>query len=272
MQRRIWFRSTIFAMLLVLLSTLTVSSVTVVAGRRDYAVNQGSMVNVPILNYHMVGDLSIALCISADGFDQQMKYLFDNGYTTITPDQLLAHMKYGKPLPEKPVMITFDDGYLDNYTTAYPILKKYEQKAVFFLITGYIGVDPRFMNWQQAKEMSDNGMSMQAHTVNHVNLTKLAPEEAYRELAESKRTLEEELGKPVRYLAYPEGGVNKSVAQLAKTAGYRGAFSVRFGEASSNSDSLAIERIPIFRSAKTFRSFFLRLNAAPVLERFGLIR
>jgi peptidoglycan/xylan/chitin deacetylase (PgdA/CDA1 family) len=220
----------------------------------------------------MVGDLNISLCISAASFDQQMKYIFDNGYTTITPDQLMENMKYGKPLPEKPIMITFDDGYLDNYKTAYPILKKYGQKAVFFLITANIGTDHRFMNWQQAKEMSDNGMIMQSHTVNHVNLTKLSTEAARQELADSKRIIEEELGKPVRYLAYPEGSVNKATSRLAKDVGYRGAFSVRFGEASADSNLFAIERIPIFGSSRTFRSFFLRLNAAPVLERFGLIR
>jgi len=271
MQWRIWVRAITFVTLLVVLALFTVSSDPVVAGHKNYELNPGS-ISVPILNYHMVSDLNIPLSLSAENFDQQMKYIYDNGYTTITPDQLMANMKYGKPLPEKPVMITFDDGYLDNYTTAYPILKKYGQKAVFFLITANIGVDHRFMNWQQAREMSDNGMIMQSHTVNHVNLKKISTEAASQELADSKRIIEENLGRPVRYLAYPEGGVNKSTAQLAKDAGYRGAFSVRFGEASADSNFYAIERIPIFGSSKTYRSFFLRLNAAPVLERFGLIR
>jgi peptidoglycan/xylan/chitin deacetylase (PgdA/CDA1 family) len=220
----------------------------------------------------MTGDLNQALCISAASFEQQMKYLYDNGYTTITPDQLIAHLKSGNALPEKPVMITFDDGYLDNYTIAYPILKKYGQRAVFFLIAGYIGTDSRFMNWQQVREMSDNGMVIQSHTINHVNLTKLSPDEAYQELTESKRVLEEEVGKPVRFLAYPTGAVDKTTAQLVKKAGYRAAFSVRFGEAGADSNIYAIERIPIFNSSRTFRSFYMRLNAAPVLERFGLIR
>jgi peptidoglycan/xylan/chitin deacetylase (PgdA/CDA1 family) len=272
MQRSIWIRVTVFVTLLVFISTFAVSSSNkVAAGHKGYDENPG-MQSVAILNYHMVGDLNAALCISAESFDQQMKYLYGSGDTTITPDQLIAHLRYGKSLPEKPVMITFDDGYLDNYTLAYPILKKYGQRAVFFLITGSIGVDKRFMNWRQAKEMSDGGMIMQSHTVNHVNLTKIPPEEAYQELVESRRVLEQELGKPVRYIAYPTGAVDKNTAQLVKAAGYRAAFSVRFGEASSSSDFYSIERIPIFRSAKTFRSFFLRLNAAPLLERFGLVR
>lgn len=269
MQRYIWLRVSVFVTLLFFLSTLAVSSSSVAAGG---TLNRGNIRNVPILNYHMVGDLNHALCISAESFEQQMKYLYDNEYTTITPDQLMAHLKYGRPLPEKPVLITFDDGYLDNYTTAYPILKKYKQRAVFFLIAGSIGTDPRFMNWKQAKEMSDNGMVMQSHTVHHVNLTKLPPAEAYQELEESKRIIEEKVGKPVRYLAYPTGAVDKTSAQMVKASGYRAAFSVRFGEASIDSDLYAIERIPIFRSSRTFRSFFVRLNAAPILERFGMIR
>lgn len=272
MRGRSFCRLVVFGILLFFLSTLAASSGSVSAGVQPDVMGYVNTTSVPVLNYHMVGDLNLALCVSAEGFEQQMKYLSDNGYTTITPDQLIAHLKRGEPLPEKPVMITFDDGYLDNYTIAYPILKKYGHKAVFFLIAGYIGTDQRFMNWQQVKEMSDNGMIMQSHTVNHVDLTKLAPDEAYQELLTSKRLVEETVGKPVRYLAYPTGAFNKTVVQTAKRAGYRAAFSVRFGEAGADSNLYAIERIPIFRSSRTFRSFFLRLNAAPLLERFGLIR
>lgn len=273
MQGCTYFRIFIFAALLCFFSALAASSEYVAADdRHGSAPNMADITSVPVLNYHMVGDLNQALCISAESFEQQMKYLYDNGYTTITPDQMMLHLKDGHPLPEKPVMITFDDGYLDNYSIAYPILKKYGHRAVFFLIAGSIGVDARFMNWQQAGEMSDNGMVMQSHTLHHVNLTKLPPDEIYRELVESKSIIEAKVGKPVRYLAYPTGAVDKSTTQLVTKAGYRAAFSVRFGEAGVDSNLYAIERIPIFRSSKTFRSFFLRLNAAPVLERFALIR
>ena len=270
MRGRTCFRMFVFAALLVFLSTLVASSGSVAAGGDGVAPLQ--VASVPVLNYHMVGDLNQALCISAANFEEQMKYLADNGYNTITPDQLMDHLKRGVPLPEKPVMITFDDGYVDNYTIAYPILRKYGHKAVFFLIAGYINNDPRFMNWQQVKEMSNNGMIMQSHTVHHVNLTKLSPEDALKELTESKEIIQREVGKPVRYLAYPTGATDKATVQLVRKAGYRGAFSVRFGEAGPDSNLFSIERIPIFRSARTFRSFFLRLNAAPILERFGLIR
>lgn len=270
MEGRTWFRVFVFIALLFLLSTLSASNGSVAAGGES--AEDINISSVPVLNYHMTGDLNQALCITAESFEQQIKYLYDNGYNTITPDQLMAHLKYGNPLPEKPVMITFDDGYLDNYTVAYPILKKYGQRAVFFLIAGYIGTDSRFMNWQQAREMSENGMVIQSHTVNHVNLTKLPPDEAYQELVESKRVIEEEVGVPVRYLAYPTGAVDKATAQLVKKSGYRAAFSVRFGEAGADSNMYAIERIPIFNSSRSFRSFYLRLNAAPILERFGLIR
>lgn len=272
MQGRTWLRIFIFVTLLFFLSSLAASSEHVaVVGYGPVAV-EADITSVPVLNYHMVGDLNEALCISVESFEQQMKYLHDNGYTTVTPDQMLQHLIKGSPLPEKPVMITFDDGYLDNYSIAYPILKKYGHRAVFFLIAGAIGVDARFMNWTQVREMSDNGMVMQSHTLNHVNLTKLPPDQALQELVESKRIIEAETGKPVEYLAYPTGAVDKATIQLVIKAGYRAAFAVRFGEADVGSNLYAVERIPIFRSSKTFRSFFLRLNAAPVLERFALIR
>jgi peptidoglycan/xylan/chitin deacetylase (PgdA/CDA1 family) len=93
-----------------------------------------------------------------------------------------------------------------------------------------------------------------------------------QELTESRKQIEQQLGVKTRYFAYPTGAYNLQSEEMVKQAGYKAAFTIRYGQAGAESDPYALERIPIFRGQHTFRSFFIRLNAAPVLERFGLIR
>lgn len=241
-----------------------------IAGRQNPLVNA---IDIPVLNYHKIDTAyNIALSLTPQEFDEQMAYLYENGYHTITPDQLMAYLKHGQELPEKPIMLTFDDGYLDNYTNAYFIMKKYGFTATIFLVTSKIGQDSRFMNWDQIREMQRNGFVFGSHTVDHLPLNNLGSEAALAQLTESSEAIERELGDKPRYFAYPTGAYNQQVKQLVKQAGYKAAFTIRYGQAGLDSDPMAIERIPIFKSAKSFRSFYYRLAAAPVLERLGLIR
>ncbi len=108
---------------------------------------------VLVLNYHMVNSMFISLAIEPDDFDWQMKYLVDHGYHTITPDELYDFLAGTGKLPERPVLITFDDGYVDNYTTAYPILKKYNLKATIFVVTGFLSKRKGYLTWDQLREM-----------------------------------------------------------------------------------------------------------------------
>ena len=104
-------------------------------------------IGVPVLNYHQVNsEENDMLSVPVEEFEAQMAYLEESGYTTITPDQLRDFLTDGTPLPEKPVLITFDDGYKDNYTNAFPILKKHHMTATIFLVTDYIG---RFEQWMR---------------------------------------------------------------------------------------------------------------------------
>jgi len=242
----------------------------VVAGRdQDKPPN---IVDVPILNYHKVDTFHHSLSILPENFEKQMSYLNDNGYHTITPDQLMAYLKFGKPLPEKPVMITFDDGYLDNYANAFPSMKKYGFTGTIFLVTGKIGQDQRFVNWDQVREMQQAGFVFGSHTANHTTLTKIDATQIETELVESRDEIERQLGQKPRYFAYPTGAYNLQIEQMVRQAGYRAAFTVRYGQVGPDSDPYALERIPIFQSENTFRSFFIRLNGATLLERLGIIR
>jgi peptidoglycan/xylan/chitin deacetylase (PgdA/CDA1 family) len=266
--KRAWIAlCSIIFLLFAVASSLTGTRAT--AGRQ---YNPDELVDVPVLNYHKVDNIQHALALTPDEFDEQMGYLAENGYHTISPDQLVGYLKYGRPLPDKPVLITFDDGYLDNYTNAYPILKKYHFTATIFLVTSLVGADERFMTWDQVREMQKSGFTFGSHTVHHQALTKLTPEQVQEELLGSRDEMERRLGAKPRYFAYPTGAYNRQLAETVRLAGYRAAFTIRYGEVGLESDQYALERIALYKSGHSFRSFFYRLAAAPVLERMGLIR
>lgn len=216
---------------------------------------------IPVLNYHLINSQKInALAITPQEFDEQMAYLHNNGYHTISPDELLDYMQDHKTLPDNPILITFDDGYQDAYTEAYPILKKYNFKATVFLITDYIGNSNRYLTWEQVKEMHDGGFSFGSHTLSHISLSAVTNEEAEFQLIKSKEAIEWRLKKPVRYFAHPGGFYNQATSQLLRDAGYRAAFTVNLGRVNTDSDVYALRRIPIFETGNLFRSFWLRLK------------
>ncbi len=216
---------------------------------------------VPVLNYHLISSREMnALAITPQEFEEQMLYLRNNGYTAISPDQLVNYIQYNEPLPEKPVLITFDDGYRDTFSEAYPILKKYNLVATVFLITDYVGDNDRYLTWEQVKEMHANGIIFGSHTLNHVSLVDASPEYAEYQLTKSREGIEWRLKEPVKYFAYPGGFYNQAIIQLVKKAGYSAAFTTNMGRARSDSNLFALPRIPIFKAFHTFTSFRLRLK------------
>lgn len=227
---------------------------------------------VVVLNYHKVDNMCISLSVAPEDFDKQMAYLKENNYHTISPAELYDSLENNTELPENPVLITFDDGYRDNYENAYPILKKYGFKATVFVVTGFLGVYPNYITWEQAKEMDANGISIESHTVQHKSMTDLSDEQLRTELLDSKKAIDQRLGKDTKFIAYPTGTYNLHIAQMVKDAGYRGAFTVKYGNVDKASNDYAMERVPIFRTENTFRSFYERLNYIPVFERLGWIK
>lgn len=199
-------------------------------------VNFGRSVRVPILMYHYIGgnpnpaDLTRnILSTTPDKFDEQMGYLASRGYTPITFDTMYAALYHGSALPAKPIILTFDDGYIDFYINAFPILKKYNFHAVSFIPTGLIG-GSYYMNWSQIQELQASGLiSFEAHTINHVNLPLLSAEKQQYQITKSKRDLEAHLGVPVNFFAYPYGTSNASTWNLVKQAGFLGAVGTWYG-------------------------------------------
>ena len=229
-------------------------------------------VKVLVLNYHMVNPMVISLAIDPTDFEWQMKYLVDHGYHTISTDELYDFMEGKGALPDRPVLITFDDGYVDNYTNAYPILKKYNLKATIFIVTGFVSSRKGYLTWDQLREMEQHGIMAQSHTVTHARLPELPDERIREELVESKRTAEAELGHPIDFIAYPTGVHDLHIVSIAKEAGYRGGFTVKYGNVDRSSNVYALERVPVFRTSATNADFVDRLRYTSNITQFGWTR
>lgn len=225
--------------------------------------------NIMVLNYHKVSDEFLSLAIAPSDFDYQMRYLSDHGYHTITPDELYAALAGNGTLPENPVLITFDDGYQDNYDYAYPILKKYGLKGTIFVVTSFMGTRKGYLTWDECREMEKNGIVIESHTVDHKSMTELTDDQLRAELVESKKKAEAELGHPVDYMAYPTGAYNLHIAQLVREAGYKAAFTIKYGSVNQGSNIYALERVPIFHTENTNRSFLERIRYTPLFANLG---
>lgn len=217
--------------------------------------------DIPVLNYHQINDTDFdALTLSSSEFAAQMKDLYEEGYTTLTPDQLLADL-HGNNLPSKPVLITFDDGYEDNYRNAYPILEKYHFNATIFLISNLVGQD-HYLNWNEIKDMQQHQITFEGHTFSHPFLSKETDENVLKkELLDSKHDLENHLGYRIDYLAYPYGDYNPHVMEEVQKYGYRAAFTVHLGDDTGKDNPYALPRVPIFQAyTHTFLRFWLSLH------------
>ncbi|HUS87780.1 MAG TPA: polysaccharide deacetylase family protein, partial [Desulfosporosinus sp.] len=174
---------------------------------------------VPILYYHSVmQENGNEVRMPPEQFEAQMDFLKDQGYQSVTLEQLYLAFYKGGGLPAKPFVITLDDGYEDNYSTAFPILKKHGFTATVFMVTSYINGEG-FMSWPQLKELVANGWEIEGHTTSHPYLTKMDSPTVLSELHLSKELLEKELGRPVDFFAYPYGDLNANVVQALKDTG-----------------------------------------------------
>ncbi len=189
---------------------------------------------VPVLCYHQIRtwrpkDSKTAkdYIIEPDNFKAHIKMLADSGYHTILPDQLYDYLAYGKSLPSKPIMLTFDDTDMDQFTIAAPELKKYGYKAVYFIMTVSIGRKGKFADYmtkEQIKQLSDEGNVIGSHTYDHHNFKKFAGEDWVTQIDKPTKKLEEITGKKIEYFAYPFGLWNSQGIPELKNRGFKMAF------------------------------------------------
>lgn len=188
---------------------------------------------VPILCYHQIRNWTSSdsqtgkdYITPVETFKQHIKMLADSGYHSILPDQLYNYLAYGDSLPSKPVMITFDDTDLDQYTVGATTLKKYGYKGVYFIMTVSIGKRGRFkyMDKDQIKELSDVGNTIGSHTYDHQNVKKYQGEDWVKQIEKPTKTLETITGKKIDHFAYPFGLWNKEAIPELKKRGFKDAY------------------------------------------------
>lgn len=201
-------------------------------------------IGVPVLYYHSV-DPSEAneVIISPEKLREELTFIKDSGYTTLTMSELNDYILNNAPIPEKSIVITFDDGYADNYANAFPILKELDMKATIFVISNFTDKDGYYMTSQQIKEMSDYGIDIQSHTASHAHLNQLTYEEQLNELKTSKEKLESITEKPVISIAYPFGDYDDNTILASKEAGYSLSFNTNRGLSDRTDNPLSLNRI-----------------------------
>ncbi|WP_027634636.1 polysaccharide deacetylase family protein [Clostridium hydrogeniformans] len=202
-------------------------------------------IGVPVLYYHSIYDnpKKDELIVSKEMFREQMKYLKDNNYKTLTLTQLQEYIRDNKEVPEKSVAITFDDGWGDNYENAYPVLREYGFNATIFVITSMVDNHHLYLKSKEIKEMSENGIEIGSHTVNHDNLIEISKEKRKKTLEDSKKSLEDIIKKQVTSIAYPFGTYNNDVLKDSKALGYTLGFTTDKGWGNGKNDLFKIKRV-----------------------------
>ena len=211
--------------------------------------NKNELVNdnrgVPVLYYHSVKESADnEVTITPEILKKQLQYIKDQGYTTITITELKDYLLNNSPIPPKSIIITFDDGYMDNYNNAFPILKNLNMVATIFCITSNLD-GSYYLSKAAIKEMSNYGIDIESHTITHPKLDTLSYEHQLRELEGSKKILEDITGKKVTAIAYPFGNFNDNTIKAAKNAGYILGFTTNRGFSDRNDNKLKLDRIYI---------------------------
>lgn len=208
----------------------------------SYAVPKG----VPILMYHSISDeKDNDAVISKERFAEQMDFLYKNHYNPLTPEMLADYISLGKPLPVKPVLLTFDDGYRDTYDVAMPILKQYGFPSIVFIPAGEVGTN---LSWEQLKKMKSSGMQIGSHSYHHRELTKLSPAEQAEEIAKSKEVLDRSLNQDTLWFCYPYGSYDAATIKLLQEKGLKFAVTMNPGWGKTGDNPLVLNRIWIGNS------------------------
>lgn len=183
-----------------------------------------------VLYYHRVEDEEHRSCVRPAAFAEQMRYLRSEGFRLLSLTEVRQHLDEHRPFPERTVIVTFDDGFADNYHNAFPILQRESIPMTLFLTADFIGteelpvlrdrsgVPP--LSWAQVEEMSQGGVELGAHTLTHPNLTELDDESLRREITESRDKIEAHTSVRVRTFCYPRGKFDERVKTAVREAGY----------------------------------------------------
>lgn len=235
---------------------------------------------IPILMYHSISNSSnprfAQFAVPARAFAEQMAYLREHGYVPLTVTQLVRARSMGSVLSEKPVVLTFDDGFADFFTTALPILRRYGFPATLYVTTAYIGKTSQWLRqerettrsmltWDQLKEICASGIECGGHTHSHPQLDTLPLPQASEEISRCKQILEEQLEREVCSFAYPYGYQTAPVRRLVQRAGYSSACAVKHRMSIETDDFFALARLMVHTRASLdeFSSLLTGQNRSP---------
>lgn len=210
-------------------------------------------IRVPILMYHYVSPLppnadSIreGLTLSPQLFEEHISYLSSEGYTSISLYEIDEALKYGTPLPSKPIILTFDDSYIDHYNYVFPILKQYGFTGTFFVITQFVDDEnPNHMTWEQVKEMSDADMSMESHTKSHNTLVDRDYDFLVWEIVGSIESLESHTGERPSIFSYPVGKYDENTLNMIQSTSITRAVTTEYGTYHTLHDAILSPRLRI---------------------------
>jgi peptidoglycan/xylan/chitin deacetylase (PgdA/CDA1 family) len=213
---------------------------------------------VPILTYHKLtrNGPTDAMTVREADFEEQMRFLRENGYRVISLEVLYEFLQFRRQIPARSVVITFDDGWRSVYDIAWPILKKFGYPATLFVYTDLIVGSRDTLSWDQVREMSRDGFDIEGHSKTHRYLGRKERKESFRdyfdavrkEIVESSKILQKHTGKEVKYLAYPYGDTNALVAAVTRQEGVRLAFTVERESVPSFSNDYRVSREMIYGS------------------------
>lgn len=206
---------------------------------------------IPIIMYHDITAVKdVDWDVTPEELEKHFQTLQEGGYTPITMDRMVNHLRTGAQLPEKPVLLTFDDNYVGQYKYAFPLLQKYNYPAVWSVHTRFVGTagkKPK-ATWDQLREMQKSGLiTVASHTVNHLNMKTLSNAEIEREVLESKKVLEKELGIAIDYFTYPEGDFTERAKDKVKEVGYKAALSMSLDPRQERSANESEDLLTIMR-------------------------
>jgi len=210
-------------------------------------------VRVPILMYHYISEpppdadvYRIDLSVPPERFDDHLRYLSDAGYHVITLDDLLYALTLGWPLPEKPIILTFDDGYEDNYLNAFPLLQKYGMVGEFFIITDFVNqARLEYMTWAQIEEMAGTGQRFGSHSRDHPDLRGKSVDYLVWQALGGMEAIQEHLGYRPRWISYPSGSYDEQVIAVYKSAHYWGGLATHQGATHTLDDIFELTRVRV---------------------------
>lgn len=225
---------------------------------------------VLILEYHKVNDWNTdAYTVSTAEFAAQLDALQAEGYTTISLLDFLRAKKGKQKLPEKPVILTFDDGYMDNYTEMLPLLESRGMKGTVFMVTNFIG-KPGYLSWEALRDMQQRGMEIGSHTANHLPLTEMSPKEAEEEISRSKLILEWNGLREIYGLSYPNGQYAPYLPEILRRHEYLAAVTGDPGLNTMATEPYLLQRTNIPRPRLGLTEFWLRIWRTKAMARLGL--